>query len=674
MRGFFTIGAAVSLSWAVKLMAGSSFDISPSVVYDLSPSYQAVGLTVSSIGVASAIGATSNNSGDGGTSVRLGGIGLINDGEMAGVEMSLTGSGVLAFDWMVSSEADYDWLSFYEVGCAVTNRISGTGAGWSRVCVTINGAPGDCHVLRWEYEKDPVGDWVGEDCGWIDAASWSPIFTLTVNGGAGGGAYTNGAAVTLFAAEALANYVFDHWSGDTNGVADIHVAHTTLIMPANSVVLTATYRRNVFALTVQSGAGSGNVTNGLTVTIVADAPPAHNVFDRWTGDTNGVADVYAATTTLLMPATDTVVTATYKPILYSLSVAHGSGGGAYPYGSAVEIRATNYGGKRFYRWAGDVECVSDSTAATTTVVMADRRCSLSATYRVLLTVNSGSGGGWYPEGAHAQVRADPDPLWKEFAIWTGDAAGLLAEAGARVTSLAMPTNPVTLMPTYRDSIARVSGSYGRAYTTFGTGGGMSTDVAAGTPSGTPAVKLGGPGVVPDSGFAAFETLVSGSGTVAFWWRVSSESNSDYLKFMVDGVQIVAISGTKGSWAQVLRRVEGAGATHTLRWEYAKNGALSSSSDCGWVDDIVWTGDMADPAVAPEIVSVSTTNSVMSLRFVGERGIPYLVQTNASLLSRNWGDMQPITPTYLNETNGLHRFEILPGTFESERMLFRVIGR
>lgn len=590
-----------------SLRANTSTAISASAVYDLSPSYLAVGVSsVSAVGVTAAVQVSASNSGDNGSSLKLGGLGLINDGQMAGIEWSTKGTGVLSFDWKVSSEADWDVLRFYEVGAGATNEISGTTGGWNRVYATINSAPEAVHTFRWEYEKDPAGDYVGQDCGWVDAISWSPCYTLSVNGGTGDGAFTNGAVVT----------------------------------------------------------------------ITADTPPQWQKFDRWTGDTNGVSNVLAASTTLVMPATGVVVTATYTPILYTLAVAHGSGGGSYAYGSTVEIGATPYTDRRFYRWTGDVERIADVAAATTTVVTAGQTLSVFATYSVPLTVNLGTGSGWYPEGSTTTVIADPDPLWKEFAVWTGDGAGLLDDAAARRTALTMPTGPRVLTATYRDSVARVTGCYGRTFTfdVSGASSGLAVDLEAGSPSGTPALKLGGAGVLPDNGFALFETAVSGSGTVTFWWKVSSEIDADYLKFRVDGVLIAAISGTKGSWAQVSHRVEGAGVSHVLRWGYGKNGSFASSTDAGWVDDIVWIGDVQAPALNPEIISATTTNSHMTLDFIGERGISYILQTNGLLNPLGWGDWSMLTPEYVGETNGVHRFNIAPSLLGHDKMFYRVIGR
>jgi len=770
-----------------------SFGISPAAAYDLSDFYlSAVGIQVTPLGETGAVKIVGDNSGDGGTSIKLGGVGLLADGALAGIEGAVTGSGVLKFDWKVSSEAGYDRLLFYEVDGSFSNVISGSGEGWQRVFVMVNGEPDAVHTFRWEYRKDPVGDYVGEDCGWVDAIALTPVFTLTVDRGTGDGSYTNGQQVAIVADAPPNGYLFDRWTGATQHVTSITSAMSTVTMPASDISVAATFCMSptslaagvpvsmtgnssgvtivgensgdggssvqlggiglladgewagiefaiagagvlafdwkvssetnydwlrfyevgtgatnqisgvgagwtrvfitvggapdtvhtfrweylkdpvgdyvgedcgwvdaiswapVYALTVNHGAGSGGYTNGTLVAISADTPATHFMFDCWAGDTHGVADVYAASTILMMPATSIVVTATYKPALYSLAVINGSGAGAYTLGSTVEIVAALYEGKRFHCWTGDVEHVADVASATTTVQTADHALSVVATYSVPLTVNAGGGDGWYVEGAIATVRADPDPMYLEFAGWTGDAAGLLADAAAPLTTLTIPTAPATLTATYRASIARATGSYGRAYTTSGTSGGIATDVAAGAPSGTAAVKLGGAGVVPDNGFAAFETVVSGSGSVTFWWKVSSESNADYLKFFVDGIQIAAISGTKLPWAQISNRVEGAGVTHTLRWEYVKNGSVASSTDAGWVDDIVWTGDVPAPVIAPDIRSTAATNNVFAFTFWGERGIPYTVYSNATLDAWGWAPMD-IVPQEAGETNGLFRF-------------------
>ena len=643
----------------LPLMAGSVSDISSSTGYDLSPSYLAVGLSVTPVGNTNAVQVVVDNSGDGGSSVKLGGVGLLADGQMAGIEWSVTGSGVLSFDWKVSSEVNWDVLRFYEVGGAVTNKISGTPGGWSRVYTAINSAPDTVHTFRWEYAKDPAGDYVGQDCGWVDATSWSPFYGLIVNNGSGdGAAYTNGTVVTITADAPPTYFTFDRWTGDTNTVANVFASTTTLRMPVGGATVTAMYKAILYSLTVGNGSGDGAYTNGASIKITADAPPLHFTFDRWTGNATGVLDVYAPSTTLVMLGSETVVTATYKAILYPITVNRGIGSGAYTNGAAVTITAdAPPADQKFDRWVGDANSVANILTSPTILSMPATSVTVTATYVSMLhslTVINGFGGGVRREGSTVSISADPDPLWKEFAVWTGDGAGLLGDAAARTTSLTMPMTPTTLTATYRDSVARVAGCYGRTFTISGNAGGVTTDLDASSPSGTPAIKLGGAGVLPDNGFALFETVVSGSGTVTFWWKVSSEIDADYLEFRVDGVLIAAISGTKGPWAQVTNRVEGAGVKHTLHWEYVKNGSLASSTDAGWVDDIVWKGDVPEPVITPDIHAVTATDGFFGIGFMGERGMPYTVYSNATLEASGWSPMA-VVPQEQGETNGVFRF-------------------
>ncbi len=479
------------------------------------------GSVVTPLGVTNAVQYSDEDSGDGGTSIRLGGIGLLGNGLTAGVEWTVSGPGFLSFDWKVSSEQGYDWLRFYAIGTGETNRISGTGGEWTRVFLAVDSPSNTAHTFRIEYTKDPVGDAVGDDCGWVDAITWTPKYSLSVTDGSGDGYYTN----------------------------------------------------------------------GTLVPISADAPSANHKFVRWTGETNGITDVFCPSTSLLMPQTNVSVAASYESMFHTLTIQHGVGSGVYLEGSKVSISA------------------------------------------------------------------NPDPMYLEFAGWTGDAAGFLTDTAVRTTTLTMPTRPASLTATYCDSVARVAGCYGRTFTVSGTAGGVAVDASAGPPSGTPAVKLGGAGVVPDNGFAAIDTVVSGSGSVSFWWRVSSESDADYLKFIVDGIQIASISGTKGAWTQVSNRVEGAGVNHTLRWEYDKNGSLASSIDSGWVDDIIWMGDIPSPVLPPEIRTVAFTNNVVAFTFFGERGIPYVIYSNATLNAAGWALMD-IKPMQSGETNGVFLFDTL----------------
>jgi len=117
------------------------------------------------------------------------------------------------------------------------------------------------------------------------------------------------------------------------------------------------------------------------VTVTATAPPAGQVFDQWTGDTSTVANVNNASTTVTMPASNVTITATYRDILYTLTVISGSGDGSYTAGTVVPVSASAPpAGQVFDQWTGDTSAVANVNNATTTVTMPASNVTITATY------------------------------------------------------------------------------------------------------------------------------------------------------------------------------------------------------------------------------------------------------------------------------------------------------
>jgi hypothetical protein len=73
-------------------------------------------------------------------------------------------------------------------------------------------------------------------------------------------------------------------------------------------------------LTVEHGSGDGAYYPDLgeEIMVAADTPPDGQVFDRWTGDTTYLEDVYSSTTFVSMPDTHVHISATYKNASISL--------------------------------------------------------------------------------------------------------------------------------------------------------------------------------------------------------------------------------------------------------------------------------------------------------------------------------------------------------------------
>ena len=97
-----------------------------------------------------------------------------------------SGAGQFAFDWKVSSESGFDFLSVVVDG-ETPHRISGE-VDWTELVLEFtNDAP---HVVTWIYAKDGGVD-RGRDCGWVDHVTWArfgdavdpPVATVTPVGG-----------------------------------------------------------------------------------------------------------------------------------------------------------------------------------------------------------------------------------------------------------------------------------------------------------------------------------------------------------------------------------------------------------------------------------------------------------------------------------------------------------
>ncbi|MBU4297805.1 MAG: matrixin family metalloprotease [Desulfobulbaceae bacterium] len=108
--------------------------------------------------------------------------GVIGNSQATLMQTIVSGPGIISFWWSVSSESNYDFLSFFVDGVEQTGRISGD-VGWTQQRYTVGSGT---HTLAWKYYKD-VNQSIGSDAGWVDQIVWpSPIeiyrFYNTVTG------------------------------------------------------------------------------------------------------------------------------------------------------------------------------------------------------------------------------------------------------------------------------------------------------------------------------------------------------------------------------------------------------------------------------------------------------------------------------------------------------------
>ncbi len=115
--------------------------------------------------------------------------------------------------------------------------------------------------------------------------------------------------------------------------------------------------------------------------------------------------------------------------------------------------------------------------------------------------------------------------------------------------------------------------------------------------------------------------ITDNGTISFYWKVDSESNWDYLKFYLDGTLIDEISGSVG-WTQITTNVSSG--SRNFKWEYYKDGSVTTGLDTGWIDNIVfpptvtYDNDLAGMSITGNTVinAGNTENYDISVKNVG----------------------------------------------------------
>ena len=269
-------------------------------------------------------------------------------------------------------------------------------------------------------------------------------YNVTVNNGSSNvRTAAHGGTVTITADPAPAGRVFDHWEIEPGAIAlaDATSAVTTFTMPTEDVAVTAIYRDITYNITVNYG--SSNVTtavHGTTVTITAVPAPAGRVFDHWEIEPGAIAlaDATSAVTTFTMPTEDVVVTATYRDIVYNITVNYGSSNVAKAAHGATETITADpaSAGRVFDHWeiVPGVIVLADATSATTTFTMPGENVVVTAAYRdadattTTHTVTFESNGGsavavqTVADGSKVVKPADPTREGFVFDGWCPDAA------------------------------------------------------------------------------------------------------------------------------------------------------------------------------------------------------------------------------------------------------------
>ncbi len=181
----------------------------------------------------------------------------------------------------------------------------------------------------------------------------------------------------------------------------------------------------------------------------------------------------------------------------------------------------------------------------------------------------------------------------------------------------------------------------------------------------------GTGKMNDGGYQGFTTTHEGPTAVYFWWKVSSQTNGDFLNFIINGVTQGRISG-EVDWER--RSFALPVGTSSLSWQYSKNAKDVAGMDRAWVDEISFSQAVLPVCtVEPTGGRVSEGNSfALAALAVGTEPMSYqwrlggadlLAMTNAWLTiaaarAEDAGAYDVVVSIYPAPSPSLSRLEVL----------------
>ena len=196
----------------------------------------------------------------------------------------------------------------------------------------------------------------------------------------------------------------DEWTDGTGAVIE-HLAAGTYNVRVKE---TATHRAGAIASVVVRAFGApilytvnviGGVAEpaqaqaGATIIITADDPDEGFAFDGWSSADVEVANPSRTTTTFVIPDMNVVVVADFSPVLYTITVRHGTADALDSIaGEKIIITAEDpEEGFVFDCWVSDDVELDKPTRTATTFVMPAKNVVVTATYRAASTGGLGAG-------------------------------------------------------------------------------------------------------------------------------------------------------------------------------------------------------------------------------------------------------------------------------------------
>ena len=574
---------------------------------------------------------------DGLSAARSGAIGNSTNTSFSTV---VTGPGSVSFWWKVSSETNKDLLTFYANGVSQA-AISGE-VDWQFKTFALGSGS---QTLTWTYSKNSSGA-VGLDRGFVDQFFFGPV-PPTITGQPTNRAVDVGSSASFTVAASGTPPFTYQWQYNGSDLADgpgiSGSTSSNLVLTGVQVPQAGNYR-----VLINGPAGSTNSVNAtltvfpiLTLAEALDtpdwiwatngAPPwvghgavSHDAGDAARSGAIGNSGSTAMSTVLNGPGTISFWWKVSSETNNDKLVFTTNGATAATISGEVDWQFKTFAlgsGTQTVTWTYSK---NSSTAAGLDRGFVDQvSFGLVAPTIISQPANVGATAGsavTFTVGVAATPPIFYQWLFNGFPLVNGPGVGGATSATLMISNVQNPrlggysvivsnnvgnvTSTVATLSLVVNTNVTLNDSLdgGLSFTTGGTGQPWTGQVSV-THDGADAAQTG---AVGDSTYTWIKTTVTGPNTLSFWWKVSSEQDHDYLRFMVDAVDQVKISGEVG-WQQITYSVPSG--SHELQWRYSKNSSNAAGQDRGWVDQVYYGTNNIPTTEPPSILIQPVSQTV-----------------------------------------------------------------
>ena len=267
--------------------------------------------------------------------------------------------------------------------------------------------------------------------------------------------------VTIPTGKSFIKWVYE---GVNIPTADVTKQEITFTMPENDVVLTALFEDITYNITVTDGTSSAPTAKyQAEITVTANAPAKGKEFDKWV--VSGIdltnEDLAKSTVTFKMPASNVTMEATYKDVVYRVTVQDGT---ATPemakYQAEVTVKANAPATDMYFdKWevTGLDTTGMDLTKTEIKFQMPAGNVTFKATYLTIekfdiVVVDGTKDKSPAKAGETVTITANPAPAGKVFDKWTCETAGVTIEfknATSSKTTFEMPAANIEIRAHFR---------------------------------------------------------------------------------------------------------------------------------------------------------------------------------------------------------------------------------